>query len=215
MVVIGREQHILRKVDLYAVTFPDGDGGRDLHESVKDGGRGLGDAGGSAIGELLRAGAGEGSSTLRDLRGTGNDAKSNRRSKDLQIMVVHNVLQAFLANLIETVKLVEIDAVAIRHNHPVEDDSQPALLAESGCADLLRFAQHDGSIGNQHMLVVVRVDGIRDEHLDRPNRIAVQPVHQNGVHRQPFIDHIRLSDGGIDVYLRPVRERCLPARWRR
>ena len=49
----------------------------------------------------------------------------------------------------------------------------------------LRLTQHDGSIGNEDVLVIVGIDGIRDKHLDRANGIPIKPVHQHGVHRQP------------------------------
>ena len=64
MVVVGREQHVLREVDLHAVALPDGYRWRNLHEPIQDRCRGLGDTGGRAVGELLRAGADEAASTL-------------------------------------------------------------------------------------------------------------------------------------------------------
>ena len=108
-------------------------------------------------------------------------------------MIVDLILQALFADLVKAVELVEVHAITIRHNHPVEDDGHAALLAEAGRADLLRLAQHDRSIGNEHVLVVVRVDGIRDEHLDRADGIAVQPVHQNRIERRSLIEHIGLA----------------------
>ena len=80
-------------------------------------------------------------------------------------MVVDLVLHAGLADLVETVKLVEIDGVAIRHQHAVEGDGK-ALLAEAG--DLLRIAEDERAFRDQNMLAVLAVDGIRDHHFDWP-----------------------------------------------
>ena len=54
------------------------------------------------------------------------------------------------------------------------------------------------------MLPIVRIDRIRDEDFDRANCVTIKPVHENGVHRQAFIDDIRLTDGGIDIHFRVV-----------
>ena len=117
-------------------------------------------------------------------------------------MVVNLVLQSFLSNLIETVELVEVHAVSVRHQQTVESDSYPALLANPGTANLASLAQHNRSVGNENVLMIVRVDGIRYEHLHRPHRVAVKPIHQYRVERQSFVDHIRLAHGIVDVGLR-------------
>jgi len=62
-------------------------------------------------------------------RGTGNDAEGNRRAEDFNVMVVDLVFEASGSGLIETVELVEIDGVAIRHQQPMEGDGE-ALLAK-------------------------------------------------------------------------------------
>jgi len=82
------------------------------------------------------------------------------RSEDLQVVVVDLIFQALGASLVESLEQVEVHRITIRHNHSVKDDGHAALLAESGRADLARFAQHNRSGGDEHMLAVVRVDGI-------------------------------------------------------
>jgi hypothetical protein len=72
----------------------------------------------------------------------------------------------------------------------LRDDSP--LLAEPGGADLARLAQHNRSLGNEDMLVVVRVDRVRYQHLHRPHGIAVKPIHQHCIEGQSFIDDIGL-----------------------
>jgi hypothetical protein len=126
-------------------------------------------------------------------------------------VIVYLVLQPFLPNLVETVELVEVNRVAVRHNHAVEGDGHTALLSESRHTDLLGLPQHDRSVRDKDMLVVVRVDGIRDKHLDRANGIAVQTIHQNRIQRHAFIDDVRLARCGVDVDLRRARLRLL---WR-
>ena len=42
----------------------------------------------------------------------------------------------------------------------MEDDGHPALLADAGPSDLPGLSQHDRSLGNEDMLMVVRIDRI-------------------------------------------------------
>ena len=116
-------------------------------------------------------------------------------------MVVDLILQALLTDLIKALKLIEIDGIAIRHNHAVKFDSQAALLTETIGPDLPRFPQHDRSFRDEDVLMIMRVHRIRNKHLDWPHRIAVKSVHQNGIHGCPFID---------DVGLAHQPSRCLP-----
>ena len=118
-----------------------------------------------------------------------------------KIVVVDLVLQPFFADLIETVKLIEIDRVSIGHDHAMEYDGDPALLAEATCPDLARLTEHDRSIGNEHMLAIVRIDGARNQDLHRTRCITIEPIHQNRVHRQAFINHVRLANRRIDIDL--------------
>src|ERR1019366_3859640 len=111
VVGVRRQKQILRKVDFYAMALPNRDGGWYLQEAVKNAGRGLGDAGRSSVGKCLRAAGGDGAAALHDLAGTGNDTQSDRGAEDFQVMVVDLIFQPFLADLVETVKLVEIDGV--------------------------------------------------------------------------------------------------------
>ena len=117
--------------------------------------------------------------------------------------------------LVKTVKLVQIDGVVIRHNHAVEDDGHASLLAKSRRTDLAGFTQHDGSIGNKDVLVIVGVDGIGDNHLHRANSTAVQPVHQNRIHRRSFINEIGLTHGGVDIDFGAVLNGSLTGWYRR
>ena len=75
-------------------------------------------------------------------------------------MVVDLIFQAFLSDLIEAMKLIKIDRVAVGHNHAVKDNGQTALLAESDRTNLPSFSKHNGAIRDKHMLAVVRIDRI-------------------------------------------------------
>ena len=76
----------------------------------------------------------------------GDDAQRDRRAEYLDVVVVDLVLEAGGSGLIETVELVEIDGVAIRHEQPMEGDGE-ALLAEAG--DLLHIAQDERAFRDQ------------------------------------------------------------------
>ncbi len=52
----------------------------------------------------------------RGLCRTGDDAECDRRAEDFEVVVVGLILQPGIADLIETVELVEIDGVAIGHD---------------------------------------------------------------------------------------------------
>src|SRR5665213_3985275 len=201
MVFVSWQQHVLRKINLHAMSLPNCDRGRDLNEPVENRGGRLRHAGRRTVRKRLRAGTGEIRPALADLRGTSDHTKRNRRSEDLQVVIVDLILQALLADLIEAVELVEVNAVSVRHQQAMESDRDSPLLAETGGADLAGLAQHDRSLGNEDVLVIVRVHRIRYQHLHRPHGIAVKPIHQHRIERQAFIDDIGLAYGIVDIGL--------------
>ena len=114
-----------------------------------------------------------------------DDAEGNRRAEDLDIVIVHLVLEAGGPRLIETVELVEVDGVAIRHQQAMKGDGE-ALLAEAG--NLLRIAEDECALGDQHVLAVLAVDRIGDHDFDRSGKFAVEPVNQHSVDGDPLED---------------------------
>src|ERR1700691_1296624 len=110
-------------------------------------------------------------------------------------MIVDLVFQPFLSDLIETLELVEIDGVTIRHNQAVKNDGHPALLAEARRSNLLCFAQNNRSLGNDHVLMIVRIQRILDKNFDRSNGISIQTIHENSVENGALVDEIGLTDG--------------------
>ena len=99
-------------------------------------------------------------------------------------------------------KLIEVHRVTVRHQHPVEYDGQPFL---SKAGDLLHLTEKERSFRDEHMLAVLAVNRIRDHHLEWSGKLAVQPVHQCSIDGCSLKEHIRLSEGGIDVHFRPLR----------
>ena len=101
------------------MALPNRDRWRYLHETVEDAGRGLRGAGRNSVGERLRAARGNGAAALRDLARAGDYTQGNRCAEDFQIVLVDFVLQPFLSDLVETVKLVEIYTLSLHDALPI------------------------------------------------------------------------------------------------
>ena len=84
-------------------------------------------------------------------------------------------------------KLVEVDAIAIRHNHPVEDDGHTSLLTEPCGTNFPGFTKYDGSVRNNNVLMIVRIRRVGHQHLDRPSSIAIQSIHENRVQNRALV----------------------------
>jgi hypothetical protein len=97
----------------------------------------------------------------------------------------------------------------------MESDSHAALLAETSGANLLGLAKHDSPFGNENVLMVVRVNRIRDQNFDWADGIAVKPVHQHSVQSHSLIDHVRLANSGINIDLNAAFDGSLPGGGRR
>ena len=148
--VIGQQQ-IARKVDLDAIALADRDRGQDVQKAVQDFDRGIRKARAEA-----RAGAVE-RRTREIVSGSGlgdsaENADRQRRTEDLEVMVVNLVAKSRFADLIETLELVEAHRVTVRHHEAVKKDGE-ALLAEG--FDFFRFAKDFGSGGDEKVLAVV------------------------------------------------------------
>src|SRR6202044_1948440 len=103
------------------MSFPNRDRGWYLDEAVKYARRGLRNAARCTVGESLRTAHCNGAATLSDLARPSNHTQSNRGAENLKVVIVDFVLEPFLADLVEAVKLVEIDGVAVRHNQSVKN----------------------------------------------------------------------------------------------
>src|SRR6266849_9317613 len=116
------------------MALTNGDGRWNVQEPVQHLSAGLGYASGNSGAVGFTAGLRETGIAVRALRGSGDDAKSNGRAEDLEVVMVDLVFQASFTDLVQAVKLVEIHGVTVRHNQPVENHRQPAL------AETLHFA---------------------------------------------------------------------------
>ena len=157
MVRVRRKKQVLREIHFHAVALPNRDGGRYLYEAVKDRGGRLRNTARSPIGECLGTARGDGAATLRDLACSSNHTQSYRGAEDLEVVVVDLIFQPFLSDLVEALELIEIDGVTVWHNQAVKNHGHPALLAEARRSNLLRFAQNNRSLGNDDVLMIVRI----------------------------------------------------------
>ena len=131
MVLVCREKQILAEINLHPMPFPNRDRWWYLNETVEDGTRTLGYSSGCSIGKRLRSAGGDGAAARRDLAGSRDDSQRDRCPEDLQVVVVDFVLEPLLSDLVQSVELVEIDGVTVRHNQPMEHDGHATLLAEA------------------------------------------------------------------------------------
>src|SRR5580698_4780336 len=116
VVFICRQEHVLREVDFYAMTFSDCDRRRYLHKAIHNCGCRLGNRRRGAIGEDLGTGAAINTAPLRNLGSSGDHAESDGGAENLEVMVIYFVFQPLFADLIKTMKLVEINRITIRHD---------------------------------------------------------------------------------------------------
>src|SRR5271157_2494275 len=153
VVVVGQGE-IAGKVDLDAVTFANGDRGRNVQKSVQDLCGGLRHASGKSLTHQVAAGRCERAAGSRFANRT-DCANGERDAEDAEIVVVDLIAEAGVADLIEPLKPVEADGISIGHEDAVEGHGQ-TCLAKS--IDLLGFAEQLGSRGDQEVLAVVRVN---------------------------------------------------------
>src|SRR5580658_2067628 len=83
VVGVGRQEHILREVDLHAMSLPYRDRARNLHETVQDGVRRLRDAGRGAGGECLGTAGRDGAAAFLNFSRSGNHTQGDRSAEDL------------------------------------------------------------------------------------------------------------------------------------
>src|SRR5271156_5028513 len=136
VVVIGQRE-IAREIDLDSVAFADGHRGHDVEELVEDLRRRLGGACSESLAHEVKTGCVE----RPGCSGLGNSSESadrQRYSEDAEIMVVDLIPQASVADLVESLELIEADGISVGHEHPMENDGQ-TCLAEG--VHLFRFTQ--------------------------------------------------------------------------
>ena len=111
------------------------------------------------------------------LGGSGDEAEGDGSTKDLEVVVVDLILEAGRARLIETMKLIEVDTIAIGHEQAVKDHGEPAL---SKTIDGFDLAEHKTTLRNEDVLSIVGIDGVRNHDLHRTGEVPIQAVDQGG-----------------------------------
>ena len=112
-----------------------------------------------------------------------DQSNRSRGSKRGQVVMVHLVAEAGVANLIESEELVEAVRAAVGHQQAMEGHGKPRLAKG---LDRLRFAENPRACGDQHLPSRVRVERIRHEAVHRRGAGAIQPIRQNGVDNGSF-----------------------------
>src|ERR1700733_1923248 len=192
VVLIRRKEHVLRDVDLDAVAFADRDGGWNVDEAVENVGARLREAGSDTGFVRLGAGFVKAFVEIGDLGCTGDDTQRDRRAEDLDIVVVDLVLQAGIPDLIETVELVEIDGVAIRHEQPMEGHGKTFLAQTS---NLLDVTEDERALGDQEVLPIMAVHRVSDHDLQRPSELTIETICEYGVDGRALENNIGLAVG--------------------
>src|SRR5579884_2428614 len=191
VLIIVREEEIVREINLDPRTLADRDRGHEVQEAVHDALAGHGHGFTKPDAGLVKRRAGE--DIARS--GFGNAAEKpdgERSSKDLHVVVVHLIVQGGGAKLVKSFELVEIDRIPVRHDEAVKEHGKP-LLAEG--VDLIGFAQNLGASRDQDMLPVVGIDIVGDEAIDRPGETPIQPIHEHGVDDRAFEEDVSLAAG--------------------
>ena len=117
-------------------------------------------------------------STSQVLGQSADQADRGRRSERGQVVLVHLVAQAGVADLIESEELVEAVRAAVGHQQAMERHGEPRLAER---LHGLRFAENPRAGGNQHLPSRVRVERVRDEAVHGRRARAIQPIRQDGV----------------------------------
>ena len=87
-----------------------------------------------------------------EVLGQSADQPDRRRGSERgQVVLVHLVAEAGVADLIESEELVEAVRAAVRHQQAMEGDGEPRLAER---LDGLRLAENPRAGGNQHLLSV-------------------------------------------------------------
>ena len=137
MVVVIGQREIAREIDFDSVAFPDSHRGHDVEKLLEDLRRRLRGALRESLAHEVGAGRVEGTSGSRFRNGS-ESANRQRHSEDAEIVVVDLIPQPGVADLVESLELIEADGISVGHEHAMEHDGQ-TCLAEG--VHLFRFSQ--------------------------------------------------------------------------
>ena len=216
-------------VDLHPMPFADGDGRQPVEEPVHHLGtrlaRGIcrvacNDDGPVAVALPKTRGRDE-------LREAADQSDGAGGTEGRPVVVIHAVAQAGVSELIQAAELLDAHRASVRHQDPVESDSQTGLTK---VLNGTRFADHSRAGRYQDVLSAVRIDGFVTRHTTgaaaEPSRRFVSTASITVPSRTPLhpgrrIDRLRSVFGGLRLR-RPVsasaaahRERSLAGRTHR
>jgi len=167
------------------VSLPDGDGRKPVQKPIHHLHRSLR----SRIADTARDDDGSVSiaatqtSTSQVLGQAADQSNRRRGPKRGQVVMVHLVAEAGVADLIESEELVEAVRAAVRHQQAVERHSEPRFAKG---LDRLRFSENSCAGGDKHLPARMRVERIGHETVHRRGARAIQSICQNGVDNGSF-----------------------------
>ena len=142
---------------------------------------GVADAAGDDDGAVrIRAAEAGGADELAEPR---DQPHGRRRAKRGQVVLVHAIAQARVADLVEPHELVEWIRAPIREHETVKRHGE-ARLAQG--LHRCGLAEHPSARRNQDVLAAVRVDRVGDQTVDGCGRRAVETIRQHGVDERAF-----------------------------
>ena len=123
--VIGKRE-VARKIDLDAVPLTDGHRGKNVEKAIEDLRGGLRGTLREPLAHEIPSGRREGA--RRSAFGHGPDRSNRERgAEDAEVMVVDLVAKASVADLVESLKMVEAGGIAIGHDEAMKRDCEPRL----------------------------------------------------------------------------------------
>src|SRR5260370_2078328 len=145
--VIGKRE-VARKIDLDAVPLADGHRRKNVEKAIEDLRGRLRGTLRESLAHEIPSGCREGArgSTF----GNGPDRSNRERgTEDAEVMVVDLVAEASVADLVESLKMVEAGGIAVGHDQAMKGNREPPLPEAFGFS---RFSAHFLPTPNQPML---------------------------------------------------------------
>jgi hypothetical protein len=135
-----RDQQVFGEIDLHAMALANGDGGEQVQEPAQNVRGRLREAGSHALAVGICRGLRQSQTAgvATDLGQTTDCSHCDGYTEDLQVMMVDLIFQSGLADLVQAMKLIQIDRVSVRHDEPMEGNGQAGLAK---ALNPLRFTQ--------------------------------------------------------------------------
>src|SRR5260370_24689879 len=186
--VIGKRE-VARKIDLDAVPLADGHRRKNVEKAIEDLRGRLRGTLRESLAHEIPSGCREGArgSTF----GNGPDRSNRERgTEDAEVMVVDLVAEASVADLVESLKMVEAGGIAVGHDQAMKGNREPRLPE---AFDLAGFSQQGPSSRNEQMLAIVGIDSVGQEALDWSGKLTIETVDEQGFEDGAFKQNVVLS----------------------